>query len=78
MVFQDYALFPHLSVFDNVAYGLKVRKWPRRKIEERVMESLALVRLEAFANRMPRQLSGASSSGWRLPGHWRFSRLCYC
>ncbi|WP_317906736.1 ABC transporter ATP-binding protein, partial [Bacillus subtilis] len=58
MVFQDYALFPHLSVFDNVAYGLKVRKWPRRKIEERVMESLALVRLEAFANRMPRQLSG--------------------
>lgn len=58
MVFQDYALFPHLSVFDNVAYGLKVRKWPRRKIEERVMESLALVRLEAFAKRMPRQLSG--------------------
>lgn len=58
MVFQDYALFPHLSVFDNVAYGLKVRKWPRRKIEERVMECLALVRLEAFANRMPHQLSG--------------------
>ncbi|RCK09709.1 ATP-binding cassette domain-containing protein [Bacillus licheniformis] len=47
-----------LSVFDNVAYGLKVRKWPRRKIEERVMECLALVRLEAFANRMPHQLSG--------------------
>ncbi|MED1738740.1 ABC transporter ATP-binding protein [Bacillus swezeyi] len=58
MVFQDYALFPHLNVFDNVAYGLKVQKMPRKKLKERVMECLALVRLEAFAERMPHQLSG--------------------
>ncbi|MFT0803916.1 ABC transporter ATP-binding protein [Bacillus swezeyi] len=58
MVFQDYALFPHLNVFDNVAYGLKVQKMPRKKLKERVMECLALVRLEAFAERVPHQLSG--------------------
>nr|MDH3155654.1 ATP-binding cassette domain-containing protein [Bacillus licheniformis] len=76
MVFQDYALFPHLSVFDNVAYGLKVRKWPRRKIEERVMECLALVRLEAFANRMPHQLSGGQRrAGGDCPGIGR-SAVC--
>ncbi|MEJ8307031.1 ABC transporter ATP-binding protein [Saccharibacillus sacchari] len=58
MVFQDYALFPHLSVSDNVAYGLRIRKMPRKDIAERVRESLALVQLEAYASRMPHQLSG--------------------
>ncbi|MCQ6561286.1 ABC transporter ATP-binding protein [Paenibacillus mendelii] len=58
MVFQNYALFPHLSVFENVAYGLKVRKMPRADIRKRVEESLASVRLESFAARMPHQLSG--------------------
>ncbi|MFN2746569.1 MULTISPECIES: ABC transporter ATP-binding protein [Bacillus] len=58
LVFQDYALFPHLNVFDNVAYGLRVRKMPRKELKERVMESLGFVRLEAFAGRMPHQLSG--------------------
>lgn len=58
MVFQDYALFPHLNVFENVAYGLKVQKVPRRRLKERVMESLSLVRLEQYAKRMPHQLSG--------------------
>ncbi|MDO3408205.1 ABC transporter ATP-binding protein [Saccharibacillus sp. CPCC 101409] len=58
MVFQDYALFPHLSVSDNVAYGLRIRKVPRKEVQERVRESLALVQLEAYASRMPHQLSG--------------------
>ncbi len=58
MVFQNYALFPHLSVFQNVAYGLKIKKVPRNQIKQRVEESLALVQLEAFAERMPHQLSG--------------------
>ncbi|SFE54431.1 ABC transporter ATP-binding protein [Alteribacillus iranensis] len=58
MVFQNYALFPHLNVFDNVAYGLKVQKLPKKEIKERVHESLSLVKLEAFAKRMPQQLSG--------------------
>ncbi|KML03910.1 ABC transporter ATP-binding protein [Bacillus altitudinis] len=58
MVFQSYALFPHLTVFDNVAYGLKVQKKKKAEIKQKVMESLSLVQLESFAKRMPHQLSG--------------------
>ncbi len=58
MVFQNYALFPHLSVFDNVAYGLKIRKLPKKEIEKRVHDALSLVQLSAFAERRPHQLSG--------------------
>jgi len=56
--FQDYAPFRHLSVFDNVAYGLKVQRVPREQRRREVEELLGLVRLEAFADRYPRQLSG--------------------
>ena len=58
MVFQDYALFPHMSVFDNVAYGLRQRKTPKKDILDRVQEVLKLVGLEGFGNRNPAQLSG--------------------
>lgn len=58
MVFQHYALFPHMIVWENVAYGLKVRKLPRSEIERRVREALRLVRLEVFEKRLPMQLSG--------------------
>lgn len=57
-VFQDYALFPHMSVADNVAYGLKVRGVPASVRRRRALEVLALVRLEALAGRRPGQLSG--------------------
>ncbi len=57
-VFQDYALFPHMTVFDNVGYGLKVRRVARTERTERVDEALALVRLESFGARKPSQLSG--------------------
>lgn len=57
-VFQNYALFPHMSVFDNVAYGLKMEKRPKAEIHERVEEALAMVQLEDFAKRKPHQLSG--------------------
>jgi len=57
-VFQNYALFPHMSVFDNVAYGLKMEKRPKVEIRERVEEALAMVQLEDFAGRKPHQLSG--------------------
>ncbi|MBK1851253.1 spermidine/putrescine ABC transporter ATP-binding protein PotA [Marinobacter sp. 1-4A] len=57
-VFQNYALFPHMSVFDNVAYGLKMEKRPKADIQERVEEALAMVQLEDFAKRKPHQLSG--------------------
>ncbi|MEM2356051.1 MAG: ABC transporter ATP-binding protein [Candidatus Bathyarchaeia archaeon] len=57
-VFQSYALFPHMTVFQNVAYGLKVRRLNRREINHRVQEALRLVGLSDFASRMPFQLSG--------------------
>jgi len=58
MVFQNYALFPHLDVAGNVAYGLKVRKTPAAQIKKRVAEVLDLVQLPGYASRMPHQLSG--------------------
>lgn len=58
MVFQNYALFPHLSVSDNIAYGLRMHKWPRRERTERIEEMLELVQLGDYGARMPSQLSG--------------------
>jgi spermidine/putrescine ABC transporter ATP-binding subunit len=58
MVFQSYAVFPHMSVADNVGYGLKVTGVPRADLDKRVKEALALVKLEGYERRMPAQLSG--------------------
>jgi len=58
MVFQSYALLPHYNVFDNVAYGLKLRKVPEAEIKERVKNILKLVELEGMEGRMTNQLSG--------------------
>jgi putative spermidine/putrescine transport system ATP-binding protein len=58
MVFQSYALFPHMTVAENVAFGLEMRKLARPEIEARAREALRLVRLEGFASRPPRELSG--------------------
>jgi spermidine/putrescine transport system ATP-binding protein len=57
-VFQSYALFPHMSVFDNVAFGLRMQKCPNAEIAPRVTEALKMVQLEEFARRKPHQLSG--------------------
>lgn len=57
-VFQSYALFPHMTVFDNVAFGLRMQKVPSSEIEPRVMDALKMVRLESMAQRKPHQLSG--------------------
>src|SRR5438552_1485612 len=58
IVFQNYALFPHMTVAENVAYGLEAQRWPRGRIAPRVAEMLALVHMSEFAARKPRQLSG--------------------
>lgn len=58
MVFQTYALWPHLTVGENVAYGLRVRRRPRQEIAERVAQALKMVRLEGMQERRPTQLSG--------------------
>lgn len=57
-VFQSYALFPHMTVFDNVAFGLRCKNLPKDEIEQRVMESLKMVKLETLLHRKPHQLSG--------------------
>lgn len=57
-VFQNYALFPNMNVFDNVAYGLKVKKVPKDEIKERVLHMLKLVQLEGFEKRRITQMSG--------------------
>jgi len=58
MVFQNYAIFPHLTVKENVAYGLKARKVPKKEMDERVAEALKLVQIEHLADRKPNELSG--------------------
>jgi iron(III) transport system ATP-binding protein len=58
MVFQDYALFPHLSIADNIAFGLKKKKLSKKDIKQRINEVLALVGLEGLEKRYPHQLSG--------------------
>lgn len=57
-VFQSYALFPHKTVYDNIAYGLKMKKVPKDEIKARVAEMMELVQLQGFEKRYPRQLSG--------------------
>lgn len=58
MVFQNYALYPHMSVFKNMAYGLKIRRMPKAEIEKRVGAAAEILELTEFLNRKPRQLSG--------------------
>src|ERR1700751_5256975 len=58
MVFQSYALYPHLSVYENIAFGLKVKKVPKKEIDRRVHEAARILDLEALLKRKPRALSG--------------------
>mgnify|MGYP000409639909 FL=1 len=57
-VFQTYALFPHMTIADNIAYGLKIKKVPKAEIKTRVKEMIDLVQLSGFEKRYPSQLSG--------------------
>jgi multiple sugar transport system ATP-binding protein len=58
MVFQNYALYPHMSVYENMAFGLKLRKYPRAEIETRVKEAASALGIEGLLHRKPRELSG--------------------
>ena len=66
MVFQNYALFPHMSVEENVSFGLKLRKSPKAEIRERVNRMLSLVGLEGYDERMPHELSGGQQQRVQL------------
>jgi multiple sugar transport system ATP-binding protein len=58
MVFQNYALYPHMTVYDNMAFGLKMRKFPKAEIEQRVREAAEILSIQELLKRKPRQLSG--------------------
>ena len=58
MVFQSYALYPHMSVYDNMAFGLKLRKYPKAEIQRRVQEAAGILGLEPYLERRPKALSG--------------------
>jgi len=58
MVFQNYALYPHMTVYDNMAFGLKLRKFPKAEIEERVKRAAEILSIEPLLDRKPKQLSG--------------------
>ena len=65
MMFQSYALFPHMTVEQNIAFGLKQDRLPKAEITARVQEMLALVHMQEFAKRKPHQLSGGQRAVWR-------------
>lgn len=62
MVFQNYALYPHMTVYDNMAFGLKLRKFSKQQIKERVHNAAAILDLENYLDRKPKALSGGQSN----------------
>ena len=76
MVFQDYALWPHMTVEENIAFPLKMRNVPRAEREDRVLQALARVGLSEFAKRKPSGLSGGQQQRWHGP--LSPSRACCC
>ena len=66
MVFQSYALYPNMNVYENIRFPLKVRKIPEAEHKERVMRASAMVELDDFLHRKPAELSGGQSSVWHL------------
>ena len=58
MVFQNYALYPHMTVYENMAFGLKLRKFDKEEIKKRVMEAARILGLEEYLERKPKALSG--------------------
>ncbi len=79
MMFQSYALFPHLSIWENIAFGLRRDKMPKDQIDARVEEMLKLTRLAQFAKRKPHQISGGQRQDvWRLRALWPRRQNCCC
>src|ERR1051326_890947 len=74
MVFQNYALYPHMSVYDNMAYGLRMRRMAKAEIRERVDRAAAILQLDGLLQRKPRQLSG----GQRWAARACATRRCSC
>ena len=73
MVFQEYALFPHMNVYENVSYGLSVKGMGKAEMDEKVKKALTLMQLQGMEARYPNQMS-ASSSAWQSPGRLSWIR----
>ncbi len=69
MVFQNYALYPHMSVFENMAFSLKLRKYPRTEIQKRVQEAAEILGISQFLDRKPRHSPGTAPTCCRGPRH---------
>ena len=70
MVFQNYALFPHLTIAENIAFPLSVRKSSKAETQERVSAALRMIKMETFAHLRPGNCPAVSSSAWRWPARW--------
>ena len=78
MMFQSYALFPHMTVEKNIAYGLKQGNVARAEIAERVDDVLRLVQLQDFSKRKPSSSRAGRCNAWPWPGRWSSARSCSC
>ena len=72
-IFQKYALFPHLNVYDNIAFGMRLKKKSEKEVKETVQRMLNMVNLTGWAS-----CPAGSSSGWPSPGPWPTSPRCCC
>lgn len=77
-VFQNYALFRYMTVFDNVAFGLELQKMPKKQIKERVKELLELTGLSGMENDIRISCPAVSAREWHLPEHWRRIHRYFC
>lgn len=76
VIFQNYALFPRMTVAENIAFGLRIRKWRKKKRAEVVDRLLELIGLQDQRDKFPSQISGASNSAWPSPARWLTNPTC--
>ncbi len=78
MVFQNYALYPHMTVYKNMAFGLTLRKVPKAEIDRKVKEAAKILDIEGLLQRKPKALPAARGSAWRWAAPWCETRPCSC
>jgi multiple sugar transport system ATP-binding protein len=76
MVFQNYAVFPHMTVFENIAFGLRMQKADKARVDERVDRAAQLLHIEPFSRSLSRQPLGGQRQRVAVPGHSPSNRRC--